>query len=220
MVPIAQYYLGATPSGGPASASVYSSSGRPQSMSYGNIPHSAPAGGPSNRASMPPPARSTSGFVNQPPSSAVGSARPTTIKEDAHDDDDTEEVDLQSAGAPVEEMSKEEKRKSRAGTMNKAFKFPPEPSSPQQGSPSPETTPTATKAHAKKGSGHSTTSSSDGAAARKQGLEKGKQREASPASTSNIEVPPPPPVEKERSPRASLSDGDDDLGDDTVDIPL
>ncbi|RXW18894.1 hypothetical protein EST38_g6954 [Candolleomyces aberdarensis] len=218
MVPIAQYYLGATPSGGPASASVYSSTGRPQSMSYGNLPHSAPVGGPSNRASMPPPARSGSGFVNQPPSSAGASARPSTIKEDARDDDDTEEVDLQSASAAAdEETSKENKRKSRAGTMNKGFKFPPEPSSPQEDSPSPETTPTAKAAafaHAKKGSGGS---NSDGG--RKRGLDKGKQRETSPASTSNIEVPPPPPVEKE-TPRASLSDTDDDLGDDTVDIPL
>ncbi|KAJ2930861.1 hypothetical protein H1R20_g6220, partial [Candolleomyces eurysporus] len=200
MVPIAQYYLGATPSGGPASASVYSSSGRPQSMSYGNLPHSAPVGGPSNRASMPP------------------SRTERTIKEDARDDDDTEEVDLQSASAAAdEETSRENKRKSRAGTMNKGFKFPPEPSSPQEGSPSPETTPTAKAAgfaHAKKGSSGS---NSDGA--RKRGLDKGKQRESSPASTSNIEVPPPPPVEKE-TPRASLSDTDDDLGDDTVDIPL
>ncbi|KAJ3504650.1 hypothetical protein NMY22_g17851 [Coprinellus aureogranulatus] len=46
-----------------------------------------------------------------------------------------------------------------------------------------------------------------------------KPNTATKQSTSGIEVPPPPPVEKERAERASESE-DDDLGDDTVDIPL
>lgn len=184
-------------------------------MSYSNLPHSAPVGGPSGgpgvRASMPPPARSppATGFVNnQPPSSSNASRSrfESTITEEAADPD-AEEVGLHSAGRDEDDdqktpTSKEEKRKSRAGTMNKAFKFPPD--APSQGSPSAD--------------GENGDDSQDTTAGTP------KERVTPPAkrpkeSTSGIEVPPPPPVEKERASRTSLSD-DDDLGDDTVDIPL
>lgn len=181
-------------------------------MSYSNLPHSAPVGGPGVRASMPPPARSppATGFVNnQPPSSSNASRSrfESTITEEAADPD-AEEVGLHSAGRDEDDdqqtpTSNEKKRKSQVGTMNKAFKFPPD--APAQGSPSSD--------------------SQDGGEDQQEATPEAPKEKASPTakrpkeSTSGIEVPPPPPVEKERASRASLSD-DDDLGDDTVDIPL
>jgi len=207
MVPIANYYLGANPT--PATASAATFSNRPQSMSYSTGPQSAPVGGssgPGVRASMPPPARSPPGtaFVNsqQPP------PRPIGIPESA--DSDTEEVALEATGTSDGEgrTSKESKRKSRTGTMNKAFKFPPEP--PASGKDEATPTPSISVTEHKSGDGEDEPSSEKAKA-------KGKEKQ----STSNIEVPPPPPVEKERTPRASIeSEGSDDIGDDTVDIPL
>ncbi|KAF6748945.1 hypothetical protein DFP72DRAFT_915096 [Ephemerocybe angulata] len=202
MVPIASYYLGATPNTGPASASVYTT--RPQSMSassYGNIPHSAPVGGAGIRASMPPPARSPPGtsFVNNSSGAYPPSANPasraarfeSTIEEAA--DPDAEE------------------RRSRVGTMNKAFKFPPETSPRSSGGSPPPPVP---KVVARMGNWSSGSDAEEGKAKAKK-----KARRLRNPPRLAFEVPPPPPVEKERSPRHSYSD-DSDLGDDTVDIPL
>ncbi|KAF5333120.1 hypothetical protein D9611_002843 [Ephemerocybe angulata] len=232
MVPIASYYLGATPNTGPASASVYTT--RPQSMSassYGNIPHSAPVGGAGIRASMPPPARSPPGtsFVNNSSGAYPPSANPasrarfeSTIEEAA--DPEAEEVGLHSGGGEDEERtptSKDEKRKSRAGTMNKAFKFPPEASPRSSGGSPPPPVPKVVVGEegTKDGAGSDGNWSSGSDAEEGKAKAKKKAEEAKKPAKTSIEVPPPPPVEKERSPRHSYSD-DSDLGDDTVDIPL
>ena len=118
---------------------------------------------------------------------------------------------MHSAGRDEDEdqttpTSKDTKRKSVVGQMNKAFKFPPD-------APSQQASGTATGDNDEDSEPAKAATASD----------KGKGRETPPKrpkeSTSGIEVPPPPPVEKERADRASLSE-DDDLGDDTVDIPL
>ncbi|TFK29059.1 hypothetical protein FA15DRAFT_611258 [Coprinopsis marcescibilis] len=223
MIPISQYYLGATPNT-PASASY--SSNRPQSMSHTQLPYSPPATGGSSakgtpasyRASMPAPARSPPNsagtFVNNQPFSATTTVRPTfeaTVEETAGNDPEAEEVKLhRSMESDDIPLAKSEKRKSRAGTMNKAFKFPP---SPPPGE-APDLPTTAERDDKGQGQdegakdGKSTTPPAD--------TSKGKTKEADAVA---MEVPPPPPVEKERSRTHSASDSEDDVGD-TVDIPL
>jgi chitin biosynthesis protein CHS5 len=213
MMPIAPYYLGATPNT-PASASY--SSNRPQSMSHTQLPYTPPATGGSSkgtpasyRASMPPPARSppnsAGSFVNNQPLSAATSAassrpqfEPTVEESAAEDADAAEEVKLEASAASPdggEQTPTSEKRKSRAGTMNKAFKFPPSP--PADGAPPlPSTVEQPKEGGANKG--------------------KGKAKDTEPPV---MDVPPPPPVEKERTRAQSMSESEDDVGD-TVDIPL
>ncbi|KAF4601452.1 Chitin synthase, class 5 [Pleurotus pulmonarius] len=125
MVPIASFYLGAN-TGAPAHSPPFT---RPQSMSQASLTRT-PASPPPNRqttptshrASMPPPARSDS-FVNQPSSSRF---EPTP--EEAGEVEDLQRASTSSPDA--EGTPKEAKRKSRAGTMNKDFKFPSPASSP------------------------------------------------------------------------------------------
>jgi len=116
---------------------------------------------------------------------------------------------------------KTEHRKSRNGSMNKEFKFPPtSPASP------PTVAPTATLPSA---SQQEDPSALDDAAPLKKPTkaparldsEDTSSRRPAEITPSNIEVPAPPPVEKEKSRnRVSLDDSaEDDVGD-TVDIPL
>ncbi|KAF4575395.1 Chitin synthase, class 5 [Pleurotus pulmonarius] len=164
MVPIASFYLGAN-TGAPAHSPPFT---RPQSMSQASLTRT-PASPPPNRqttptshrASMPPPARSDS-FVNQPSSSRF---EPTP--EEAGEVEDLQRASTSSPDA--EGTPKEAKRKSRAGTMNKDFKFP-----------SPASSPVV--------EGHPPTSLSSAAATGPAVM-----------TPSSIEVPAPPPVEKERS---------------------
>ncbi|KAF4575392.1 Chitin synthase, class 5 [Pleurotus pulmonarius] len=177
MVPIASFYLGAN-TGAPAHSPPFT---RPQSMSQASLTRT-PASPPPNRqttatshrASMPPPARSDS-FVNQPSSSRF---EPTP--EEAGEVEDLQRASTSSPDA--EGTPKEAKRKSRAGTMNKDFKFPTPASSPVVDA-------------------HPVPSLSSAAGT---GL--------AVMTPSSIEVPPPPPVEKERSLSGSVDEGDDDVG--------
>ncbi|KAJ8487763.1 hypothetical protein ONZ45_g14206 [Pleurotus djamor] len=123
MVPIAQYYLGATPSA-PINSPPFN---RPQSMSQASLTR-APTSPPprnqtsptSHRASMPPPSRTDS-----LPSDSRNRL-PQTFE--ATPEDPNEVEDLQQTSA--QPTPKEAKRKSRTGTMNKDFKFPSPVSSP------------------------------------------------------------------------------------------
>ncbi|KAG2012998.1 fibronectin type III/BRCA1 domain-containing protein [Coprinopsis cinerea AmutBmut pab1-1] len=212
MVPIAQFYLGATPNT-PASAGY--ASNRPQSMSHTQLPYTPPATGGSSkgtpasyRASMPAPARSppnsAGSFVNNQPFSATPSAsgRPQfeATVEESNEDPEAEEVKLQADDGGGERTPTTEKRKSRAGTMNKAFKFPP--------SPPPMSSPDLPKEDEGEGQ-------EEGGNVK---VDKGKGR-ATSVEPASMDVPPPPPVEKEKSRAQSISESEDDVGD-TVDIPL
>jgi hypothetical protein len=109
---------------------------------------------------------------------------------------------------------KVENRKSRNGSMNKEFKFP--PTSPvSSNAPAEHTPPAAVPSSAlddaeplKKSPPVSANNEASG-------------RPASMVTPSSIEVPAPPPVEKEKSmSKVSLYESvEDDVGD-TVDIPL
>lgn len=116
MVPIASFYLGAN-SGAPAHSAGFT---RPQSMSQASLSRTASSPPPNRqstptnqRASMPPPARSDN-IVSQASSSGF----------EATPEEAGEVEDLQSSSPDAG------KRKSRAGTMNKDFKFPSPASSP------------------------------------------------------------------------------------------
>lgn len=198
MIPIASYYLGAAPSTPVGSAGL---SNRPQSMSQASLSHPPTTPQlpnkqtlPSYRASMPAPARQAtatppnqaSAFVNQPTSAR----QLESTTEEPGDEAEADRLKLERT------TSAESKRKSRSGTMNREFKFPPTSSSP----------PAMPEVPAKKGPPAPLTE--NGLAAE------------SLVTPSSIEVPPPPPVEKERSfSNISLESGEDDVGD-TVDIPL
>ncbi|KAF9034110.1 hypothetical protein BJ165DRAFT_1514066 [Panaeolus papilionaceus] len=234
MVPIAQYYLGAST---PSTAAF---GGRPQSMSQANLPHS-PASPPpgsnsatasrSVRASMPPPSRVpgtpptgnlASAFINQPNSAnepnTAGTAashrsRQYETLEEQDEDPEVQTAALRGATPPNGQTSAADKRKSTPGVMNKEFKFPPDRSPVT--SPAPGASATST---AESQSGGSNSSRSKPRTNNTNSVDEGKPAVITPTS---IEVPAPPPMEKEKNmSRVSLDDsGEDDVGD-TVDIPL
>jgi len=194
MIPIASFYLGTNPS----ASAPYT---RPQSMSQANLPHS-PTGhskNAANRASMPAPSRVTSksppnsAFVNQPspdsePRDRSGRFGPTPEELDGEG---------QEADANVKRTTsadKEARRRSRPGTMDKNFKFPP------TSSPSPPAVPDLPSSN-KPDHGDDTGLTSVGVVA-----------------PSSVEVPPPPPVEKERVGQA-VEEGEEDVGE-TEEIAL
>ncbi|KAF8885806.1 hypothetical protein BD779DRAFT_1532492 [Infundibulicybe gibba] len=202
MIPIAAYYLGAT-SSAPMTSAPFT---RPQSMSQASLPRSPTspspnqAKSPATRASMPPPSRTATSppTVTSPPSGQPASSSPESLARSAHfeptpeeDHSETETEHQPERSASVN--SNDSNRKSRSGTMNREFKFP--PTSP----PTVPDVPRRLEAEQQK--------PSDG------------QPHPSIITPASIEVPPPPTVEKERSMRGSVDDGDDEVGD-TVDIPL
>jgi len=195
MIPIASFYLGTNPS----TSAPYT---RPQSMSQANLPHS-PTGhskNAANRASMPAPSRVTSksppnsAFVNQPspdsePRDRSGRFGPTPEELDGEG---------QEADANVKRTTsadKEARRRSRPGTMDKNFKFPP------TSSPSPPAVPDLP-------SSNKPDPEEDDAGLTSVGV----------VAPSSVEVPPPPPVEKERVGQA-VEEGEEDVGE-TEEIAL
>lgn len=198
-------------------------------------PANSRSGGGQTRASMPPPVRvssaspsGSSAFVNQPPPKEEDgeeyedrSPTPTGKGKEIADgeratpegrtsvaDDDGEHVHLERTTSAT---STESKRKSRSGTMNKSFRFPPE---------SPSVSPVIPDAHPPRGTKAPPPELTGNAGGHGPGEEK-EVAKPSVITPSSIEVPPPPPVEKERSGRSTLSDelDLDDVGD-TEEISL
>jgi len=188
MMPISQFYLGATPN-------TAISSNRTQSMSQVSLQRSAVRGatsptGAGNRASMPPAPRrpvngeadaaDTSAFVNQTPSpkSRVRSpdrrgSTPQTVPE-------ADEAEGDSSSAALA-------RRQRNGTMDRNFRFP--PPSTQNAPPVVPPVPALP-----------TSPTSPGA----------EGQPSSPASVA-LEVPPPDPIEKEKK-RMNSVDVEEDIG--------
>jgi hypothetical protein len=200
MVPIASFYLGAASAVPPSSAGY----NRPQSMSQApGTPASPPPNNQASkvRASMPPPARGSGTPPNASSSAFAGQRQaPRGIEPPVPEHD--EDMDIvqgqmeRTAVSSATSAIKAEHRKSRNGSMNREFKFP--PTSPVS-SASPQTPVVHVSEH----------------------LTEEEARHPGVITPSSIEVPPPPPMEKEKSmSKVSLDDsGDDDVGD-TVDIPL
>ncbi|KAJ3839709.1 fibronectin type III/BRCA1 domain-containing protein [Lentinula raphanica] len=210
MVAIGAYYLGAGPS--PSTHTF-----RPQSMSQASQSSTSLAAR-NNRASLPAPARksptsptmpvtpeSHSAFVNQPTTlsspiaeeespSMAGSRSPPSTTSPPNDD----------SGTSTPTASK---RKSRSGTMNRDFRFPPNATSgTSEAVPSKQSPPGSLSVE------------------QQDQIDDEGQQTAKMITPSAIEVPPPPPVEKERSTgslgsRQSTDDGDDEVGD-TVEVDL
>jgi len=188
MVPIQQFYLGnpQTPSS--------SSYPRPQSMSQASLtnPNTNPQQKThANHQSVPVVhASPASPVTNQhtPPSKPSLGPTPEEADEKADDDDDEEET------------SKQPKRagRRREGTMNKSFRFPPDPTPSESPPPVPHI-PEILPASARK-----QRPSADGERARKSD----ESDEVAVVASPNVEVPPPPPIEKERT-ASSVSDLDD-----------
>jgi len=246
MIPIASFYLGAN-SVTPATSGF----NRPQSMSQASLPHSPTSPPPNSgnranpasyRSSMPPPSRApapgtppASSFVNQP--SSANEFKPRQFEptpEEADEDPNTHTVRLERAAtspttdaassAPtpqnVQNM-KAENRKSRNGSMNKEFKFP--PTSPVSPNPAPTAAAGAVPLSSSLDDAEPLKKSPP-VPSRMDSLDSNGEapgRRGSVITPSNIEVPAPPPVEKEKSmSKVSIDDsGEDDVGD-TVDIPL
>ncbi|KAF9553268.1 hypothetical protein CPC08DRAFT_754320 [Agrocybe pediades] len=232
MVPIASFYLGAT-----STTPATSTFNRPQSMSQASLPFSPASPPPNNRAnpasyrsSMPPPSRSeaspgpASAFVNQPPSESKSRQFEPTLEE-REEDPDTETVRLErtTSSGSATSSTKQENRKSRMGSMNREFKFPPATPSattvatPQGGAAAAQSTREGDAEEARP----STTPSPPPPSEEKPAATKNENRQSAIINPANIEVPAPPPMEKEISmSRISLDDSaEDDVGD-TVDIPL
>ncbi|KAJ3787750.1 fibronectin type III/BRCA1 domain-containing protein [Lentinula aff. detonsa] len=207
MVAIGAYYLGAEPS-----ASTHSF--RPQSMSQASQSTSSLAAR-TNRASLPAPARksptfttmpatpeSHSAFVNQPNSLGSPIAEEESPSKAESTPPSTTSPSLDDSGASTPTATK---RKSRSGTMNRDFRFPPNATETGAARKSPPAAlPVKQQGQVDdEGEGEQT---------------------AKMITPSAIEVPPPPPVEKERSTgslgsRHSNDEGDDDVGD-TVEVDL
>ena len=191
MVPIASYYLGSTL---PASASDSPSfNQRPQSMSQPPSQSSVP-GPTSYRSSMPPPSRSkattppASAFINQPVSSPDARNQSSHFEPTPEEPSEEEEADV----AQAEPTSRDAKRTSRNGIMNKDFRFPPGGSaevSVRKSQPPPPLAP--------------------------ESLVSGRKPVITPSS---VDIPPPP-IGKENTPRQSVDDADEDVGP-TVEISL
>ena len=194
MISIASFYLGANPS---TNSAPYT---RPQSMSQANLQHTpASTANPAarsaaNRASLPAALNVTStsppnsAFLNQPSANSEPRARSGRFEPTPEEFDG----DAQDADTTAE---KEARRKSRPGTMDKNFKFPP------TSSPSPPAVPNLP-------SSDNQSPDEDDA-----GL-----TSVSVVAPSSVEVPPPPPVEKERVGQA-VEEGEDDVGE-TEEIAL
>lgn len=221
MVAIGSYYLGAEPS-----ASTHSF--RPQSMSQASPSTTSLNSKAANRASMPAPTRrstnspttpatpeSHSAFVNQPPS-----ANPAIPEEPSATESPSPPPppSHSNASPPLDDSGRSTpttvaaKRKSRTGTMNRDFRFPPQ---------SPTASPVTTQAapSERKSPPAALPVQSGGVDLDEEARMQSSARMITPSA---IEVPPPPPVEKERSTGSSGShhdDADDEVGD-TVEVDL
>jgi chitin biosynthesis protein CHS5 len=204
MLPVAPFYLGATPV-----KNVNALSLRHQSMSQASLVRSPPPNSNSltsagNRSSLPPPARNSTGsragdestFVNQHqpalepmPEDSEPSVAPPVPEHSPPVPGSDQNPDQQpkSPKSPLTQADRANRRKSRHGTMDRAFKFPDTTTPPAVNHPDSDVTPRASESPA--------------------------------VAPAVIEVPPPPPVEKERAVEPEDAAGDDELGE-TEDIPL
>lgn len=230
MIPISQFYLGATPNS-PLSSAPFT---RPQSMSQVSLQRSSTRGaasppeaapvGPGNRASMPPQRRpaaqseaSASSFVNQPATKAKTNGVAPVIETDeasvpGEDEGEESPSDSKSKRSPISASE----RHARNGTMDRNFKFPP-PSPPAEDVPPVPPIPSSVSQTQTKPLSAGSGDADSGYGEEEQTVEdrgKGEGAKAgplSPVSAAPMEVPPPDPVEKEKE-RVDLGEADDDIG--------
>ncbi|EIN11014.1 hypothetical protein PUNSTDRAFT_85507 [Punctularia strigosozonata HHB-11173 SS5] len=208
MVPIAQYYLGVTPSA-PINSAPFT---RPQSMSQVSLQRAVSPSSPGvkNRASMPPMSRAASSQqeFSEPmsPTSAETQARASKPAIEPTPEEEEEEEEEEDGEHETASRTSSQAR-GRTGTMNKQFRFP----SPGPSWATPPVPPLP--------STHSELSSEETQATSSKPAESDKDVASGVLTPTQVEVPPPPPVEKERSTGALTDEGDDDVGA-TEEIPL
>lgn len=192
MVPISGFYLGITQSS-PMNSPPFA---RPQSMSQTSLPQNTQAAKAANRASMPASSQTTTSPGSSSPGISGAQTKPVrkgfepTPEEGGHTDespDVTAETKPPRNRGPI---------RTRHGTMDREFKFP--PSAESQSLPPGQQT-----------------SASDISRTRD---EEAQLTAVNVVAPSSVEVPPPPPIEKERSP-IHHDEGEDDVGE-TEEISL
>jgi chitin biosynthesis protein CHS5 len=209
MIPISAFYLGVTHSTPTNSASFT----RPQSMSQTSLPQSSQAAKAANRTSMPAPSQTamapgpTSSADSESPSKAARKTFEPTPEEigdgnESHDlASDMKSMNTKNRGPP----------RTRHGTMDREFKFPPTSVPPASDAASSGQQAAVAGNKADAGTRNATS-------ARDDGIEEVGLTAVNLVTPSSVEVPPPPPIEKERPP-TNHDDAEDDVGE-TVEISL
>lgn len=203
MVPISGYYLGTTPST-PINSAPFA---RPQSMSQATLPRDSHAAKAANRASMPPPSRTpTSPTLPTSPTSHETQSRtaPQTFEPTPEEPGEEDEEDLAQAARPPKSN-----RRSRHGTMDREFKFPPP-------SPAPTDAPKGALTSTSEQPASTGDTQPPGYTVDDDGVEEAGLTAVGTVAPS-VEVPPPPPVEKEVS--GISEEGEEDVGE-TEEISL
>lgn len=118
MIPISSFYLGATPSASISTATFT----RPRPQSQPPISTRTP----SLPTSPPPQANSTTKPAISSANASTPPAQPSLAEED-EEDDEIEERQTRDRPTSLQPTSRGSHRSRRTGTMDRAFKFPPEP---------------------------------------------------------------------------------------------
>ncbi|KAI9447856.1 hypothetical protein H4582DRAFT_1802467 [Lactarius indigo] len=197
MVPISAFYLGITQSSPMNSAPFV----RPQSMSQASLPQSTQAAKAANRASMPAPSQTPTSPGPSPPGSSGAQPKPVRKVFEPTPEEGGDVDESPDATAETKSMRNKGPPRTRHGTMDREFKFP--PSESQTPPPGQQTS-----------ASHATNTSRT----HDDGPEEAHLTAVNVVAPSSVEVPPPPPIEKERSP-TNHDDGDDDVGE-TEEISL
>ena len=173
-------------------------------MSQASLPQSAQAAKAANRASMPASSQTPTSPSPAPSPPSGSGVQPKPVRKifeptpEEGGDADVSPV----AAAETKSTRNRGPPRTRHGTMDREFKFPP---SAESHTLPPDQQPSISHANAT-------------SRAHDDGPEEAQLTTVNVVAPSSVEVPPPPPIEKERSP-TSHDDGDDDVGE-TEEISL
>ncbi|KAH9076992.1 hypothetical protein EDB83DRAFT_2347648 [Lactarius deliciosus] len=197
--PISAFYLGITQSSPMNSAPFV----RPQSMSQASLPQSTQAAKAANRASMPASSQTPTSPGPSPPGSSGAQPKPVRKVFEPTPEEGRDADESPDATAETKSTKNRGLPRTRHGTMDREFKFP--PSESQTPPPGQQT---------------SASSADNTSRAHDDGPEEAQLTAVNVVAPSigSVEVPPPPPIEKERSTN-NHDDGDDDVGE-TEEISL
>lgn len=197
MVPISAFYLGITQSSPMNSAPFV----RPQSMSQASLPQNTQAAKVANRASMPASSRSPTSPGPSPPVSSGAQTKPVRKNFEPTPEEGGDANESPDAEAETKSARNRGPPRTRHGTMDREFRFPP------------------AESHTLLSDLQTSASDANNESqAHDDGPEEAQLTAVNVVAPSSVEVPPPPPIEKERSP-TNHDDGDDDVGE-TEEISL
>ena len=171
-------------------------------MSQASLPQSTQAAKAANRASMPASSQRPTSPGSSPPGSSGAQPKPVRKVFEPTPEEGGDVAESPDAAAESKSTRSRGPPRTRHGTMDRAFKFPPNDES-QSLPPGQQ----ASASHA-----------NDTPRARDDGPEEAQLTAVNVATPSGVEVPPPPPIEKERPPIIH-DDVEDDVGE-TEEISL